>query len=140
VTTDPKADLLTDHAYALNAIWNVDKHRRLPKIAWAVDDFVWWPGANVAYRWAGQITKLAPLQNGTVLGELQGPSGSGRPQTDAHFEIDPVLSDDPSPYPSPLVKRLESLHQSLCHWVIPRIFIVAEGNPAPIMISFSPPT
>jgi hypothetical protein len=139
-STDPQDDLLTDHAYALNAVWNIDKHRRPPELAWAIDDLVWWSRADVAYRWVGQGGKLAPLQDGTMLGELHGPPGSGRPQTDARFEVHLVLNDDPSPYASPLVARLEQLHQSLVGWVIPRIFIVADGKPPPIMISFSAPT
>jgi hypothetical protein len=44
------------------------------------------------------------------------------------------VTDDPSPYPSLLVERLEWLHQSLTGWVVPRIFIVADGNPPPMMI------
>ncbi len=61
--TDPQDDLLTDHAYALNAVWNIDKHRRLPELAWAVDDLVWWPGDDVAYRWVGHVKKLTPLHS-----------------------------------------------------------------------------
>ena len=44
--TDPKSDLLTDHAYALNTIWNVDKHRRLPELAWAAEGPVWFEGGD----------------------------------------------------------------------------------------------
>ena len=136
---DPQDDLLADHAYALNAVWNIDKHRRLPELAWAVGDHVWWPQADVAYRWAWRVNKLAPLQDGTVIGELHGLRWWRRPKTDAHFDVHLVLNDDPFPYGSPLVARLESLHQSLVRWVVPRIFIVAEGKPPPILISFSPP-
>jgi hypothetical protein len=136
---DPQDDLLTDHAYALNAVWNIDKHRRLPELAWAVDDLVWWSSADVAYRWAGHVKKLAPLQDGTVIGELHTLRWWRRPKTDAQFDVHLVLNDDPSPYSSPLVARLEQLHQSLVGWVVPRIFIVAEGKPPPILISFSPP-
>jgi len=139
VSTDPQDDLLTDHAYVLNAIWNIDKHRRLPELAWAIDDLVSWSSpdvADVAYRWVGHVEKLAPLRDSTVLGELH----AGRPQTDPHFDVNLVLNDDPSPYTSPLVTLLERLHQSLVHWVVPRIFIVASGKPPPIMISFSAPT
>jgi hypothetical protein len=139
-STDPQEDLLTDHAYALNALWNIDKHRRLPGLAWTLGGPVWWSGDGTAYQWAGHVEELAPLQDGTVLGELHGVPGSGRPQVDLCHDIDLVLSDDPSPYGSPLVPRLERLHQSLAGWVIPRIFIVADGNPPPIMISFSVPT
>jgi hypothetical protein len=136
---DPQDDLLTDHAYALNAVWNIDKHRRLPGLAWAVIGPVWWTGDGAAYRWDGHAEELAPLQDGTVLGELHGLPGSGRPQVDPHHEVDLMLTDDPSPYGSPLVARLERLHQLLAGWVIPRIFIVADGNAPPIMISFSEP-
>ncbi len=59
LSTDPQDDLLTDHAYVLNAIWNIDKHRRLPDLAWAVDDLVWWPGSDVGYRWTGLVKKAA---------------------------------------------------------------------------------
>jgi hypothetical protein len=59
---------------------------------------------------------------------------------DPHLEIEIVLADDPSPYKASLVARLESFHRSLAGWVIPRVFIVAEGSPPPIMISFSPPS
>src|ERR1019366_6026636 len=140
-STDPQDDLLTDHAYALNALWNIDKHRRLPGLAWALGP-MWWSG-NVegpAYQWVGHVRELSPLQDGTVLGELRGLPGSGRPQVDPHHEMDLVLTDDPSPYGSPLVARLERLHQSLAGWVVPRIFIVADGNPPPIMIPVSVPT
>ncbi len=135
-STDPGIDLLTDNAYVLNAIWNIDKHRRLPKLAWAIDDLVSWSQADAAYRWVGRVEKLAPLRDSTVLGELH----AGRPQTDANFDVHLVLDDDPSPYPAPLVQLLERLHQSLVGWVVPRIFIVADGNPPPIMITFSAPT
>jgi hypothetical protein len=70
-----------------------------------------------------------------VLGELRGPPASGRPPLEPKFTIDLVLTDDPSPYPSPFGARLERLHQSLTGWVVPRIFIVADGNLPPILIT-----
>ena len=75
------------------------------------------------------------MADGGVLGELHGPAGSGQPQTELGYQIDLVLTDDPSLYPSPLVQRLEQLHYSLEGWVVPRIFIVADGKPPPIMIA-----
>ncbi len=92
------------------------------------------------HEWVEHVREFAPLQDSTVLLELRGLPGSGQPQVDLHQEIDLVLTDDPSPYATPLVARLEHLHQALTGWVIPRIFIVAGGNPPPIMISFSAPT
>jgi hypothetical protein len=77
---------------------------------------------------------------------MGGHTGSGfiapsqRPQTDACFDVHLVMRDDPSPYAAPLERLLEGLHQSLVQKFVPRIFIVANGNPPPIMISFSAPT
>jgi hypothetical protein len=132
--TDPETDLLTDHAYGLNALWNIDKHRRLPGLAWVIEGPVWFSGDITGCRWRQCASELAPLQDGTVLGELQGLPASGRLLPEPNFTIDLVLTDDPSPYRSPLGERLEQLHQSLAGWVVPRIFIVADGNPPPIVI------
>jgi hypothetical protein len=114
----------------------------------------WSSPDDVVYRWVGHVGKLAPLRDGTVLGELRadrrrpcrlrlGKASRRRvakwPQTDPNFDVHLVLNDDPSPYTSPLVGRLERLHLSLVGWVVPRIFIVASGQPPPIMISFSAP-
>jgi hypothetical protein len=133
--TDPKTDLLTDHAYALNTLWNIDKHRRLPGLAWTVEGPVWFSGDATGCRWTQRASELAPIHDGAVLGELHGPPASGWPPLEPKFTIDLVLTDDPSPYPSPVGARLERLHQSLTGWVVPRIFIVADGNPPPILIT-----
>lgn len=101
---------------------------------------MWWSKDEAAYRWIGHVSEFAPLEDGTVLGELHNRSGRERPEVDPHLEIEMVLADDPSPYKAQLVARLERLHRSLTGWIIPRVFIVAEGNPPPIMISFSPPS
>lgn len=55
--TDPKSDLLTDHAYALNTIWNIDKHRRLPELAWAAEGPVWFEEVT-GCRWRGMSRGL----------------------------------------------------------------------------------
>jgi hypothetical protein len=133
--TDPGTDLLTDDAYGLNALWNIDKHRRLPGLAWAIKGPVWFSGDVTGCRWIQHVGQLAPLHDGTVLAELHRSSASDRPVPEPNFTIDLVLTDDPSPYPSTLEGRLEQLHQSLIGWVIPRIFIVADGNPPPIAIA-----
>src|SRR6266566_1030993 len=132
-STDPQNDLLTDHAYVLNALWNIDKHRRLPGLAWAVDGPFWFTGVEdlAGYRWVRRVKEHAPLHDGAALCEFHAPSGSGRPPADLRQEIELVLTDDPSPYGSPLVARLEGIRQSLVGWVIPRIFIVAGGARPP---------
>ena len=71
--------------------------------------------------------------------ELGSAQGNGRPDVKLMQEICLLLVDDPSPYKHALGERLEQLHQSLSGWVLPRIFVTADGNPPPIMISFRPP-
>jgi hypothetical protein len=132
----PQDDLRTDHAYVLNALWNIDKHRHLPGIACAVGP-VWFEGIVPGYRCVSHVEELTPIQDGVLIGELHGSAGSDRAQVTEHWEIELVLTDDPSPYRMPLVPRLERLHQSLEGWMVPRIFIVADGNPPPIMITSS---
>jgi hypothetical protein len=132
--TDTNTDLLTDHAYGLNTLWNIDKHRRLPGLAWALEGPVWFSGDATGRRWVKRTSERAALHDGIVLSELHGPQASGRPLLEPKFTIDLVLTDDPSPYPCPLGGRLERLHQSLTCWVVPRVFIVADGNPPPILI------
>lgn len=46
--TDAGTDLLTDDAYGLNTLWNIDKHRRLPGLAWAIKGPVWFSGMSRA--------------------------------------------------------------------------------------------
>ena len=86
--TDPKTDLLTDHAYGLNTLWNIDKHRRLPELAWGIEGPVWFLGDVTGCRWIQHANKLAPLHDGTVLSELHGPPASGRPLLEPQFTID----------------------------------------------------
>jgi len=94
--TDSKSGLRTDHAYALNTIWNIDKHRRLPELAWAAEGPVWFEEVT-GCRWWGHVSGVTLLPDGGVLGELRGLAGSGRPQAELHYTIDLVLTDDPSP-------------------------------------------
>jgi hypothetical protein len=130
-STVAQDDLLMDHAYALNAVWNIDKHRRLPRVAWTLDSLVWWSKDGAAYQWIGHVEQFALLEDGTVLGELHDLSGSGRPQVDPNLTIEIVLADDPSPYKSPHVGRLESLHRSLAKWVVPRVSLLLRATLRP---------
>jgi hypothetical protein len=38
-STAADQELLTDGVWALNTVWNIDKHRRLPELAWGRDEF-----------------------------------------------------------------------------------------------------
>jgi hypothetical protein len=134
-------ELLTDGAWALNTVWNIDKHRRLTALAWGRDEFFYWQGADQfsVEQWRVLVRRDSFLEDNQLILELRGAQGDGRPDVQLTQEINLLLADDPSPYKAALVKRLEQLHQSLSGWVLPRLFATADGNPPPIMISFQPP-
>jgi hypothetical protein len=140
-STPAAHDLLTDGAWALNTVWNIDKHRRLPELAWGRDEFFWWQGAGQfsVKTWRVLVPSASFLEDNQLIMELGGTRGNGRPDVKLMQEIDLRLVDDPSPYKRALGDRLEQLHQSLSGWVLPRIFATADGNPPPRIISFRPP-
>jgi hypothetical protein len=140
-STPADQELLTDGAWALNTVWNIDKHRRLPELGWARDDHFWWQGAgqDSVKKWRALVPSGRFLEDNQLILELGAVQGNGRPDVKLMQEINLLLVDDPSPYKCALGERLEQLHQSLSGWVLPRIFVTADGNPPPIMISFRPP-
>jgi hypothetical protein len=140
-STPADQELLTDGAWALNTVWNIDKHRRLPELSWGRDDLSWWQGAgqDSVKKWRALVPSGSFLEDNQLILELGAAQGNGRPDVKLMQEINLLLVDDPSPYKRALGERLEQLHQSLSSWVLPRIFVTAEGNPPPIMISFRPP-
>ena len=140
-STPADHELLTDGAWALNTVWNIDKHRRLPELAWGRDELFWWQGAGQfsVKEWRVLVPSGSFLDDNQLILELIGTRGNGRPDVKLMQGIDLLLVDDPSPYKRALGDRLEQLHQSLSSWVLPRIFATADGNPPPIMISFRPP-
>jgi hypothetical protein len=140
-STPADQELLTDGAWALNTVWNIDKHRRLPELSWGRDDLFWWQGAgqDSVKKWRALVPSGSFLEDNQLILELGAAQGNGRPDVKLMQEINLLLVDDPSPYKRALGERLEQLHQSLSSWVLPRIFVTAEGNPPPIMISFRPP-
>ena len=140
-STPADHELLTDGAWALNTVWNIDKHRRLPELAWGRNQLFWWQGAGQSSikKWSALVPSGSLLEDNQLILELVGTQGNGRPDVKLMQEIDLLLADDPSPYKIALGDRLEQLHQSLSGWVLPRIFATADGNPPPMMISFRPP-
>ena len=140
-STPADHELLTDGTWALNTVWNIDKHRRLPDLAWGRDKFFYWQGADQfsVEQWRVLVPPGSFLEDNQLILELRGTQGNGRPDVKLTQEIDLLLADDPSTYKAALGNRLEQLHQSLSGWVLPRIFATADGSPPPIMISFRPP-
>ena len=129
-STPADQELLTDGAWALNTVWNIDKHRRLPELSWGRDDLFWWQGAGQASvkKWRALVPSGSFLEDNQLILELGAAQGNGRPDVKLMQEINLLLVDDPSPYKRALGERLEQLHQSLSSWVLPRIFVTAEGN------------
>jgi len=136
--TSPEYELLFDELHRLRTLSNLDKHRRLPLLAWYVD-FLYWD--DPSYSWRGAQPRMAELKDQSVIGYLTG-SGDGPATAEATFDLRLSLTDDPAGSGSPgfivrsdLVGVLERWHYYLSNWVLPRVFIVADGNPPPIIIA-----
>jgi hypothetical protein len=133
--TLPEYELLLDELHRLRTLSNLDKHRRLPLLAWYVD-FLYWDDPSYSWRYAEPRT--TELEDQSLIGCLTG-SGGGPATAEATFDLRLSLTDDPAFRPefivrSDLVSVLERWHSYLSNWVLPRIFIVADGNPPPIII------
>ena len=134
-------DLTDDAAVVLNALWNLDKHRRLPRLCWGIVSPVWWshPDPSVQYLWTSSLDEGKSLSDGMVIGKFRNLQDHGRPTTDPTIEFE-IHLDDCRPYgPSSVTRTLDWLHRSICGWVIPRMFITAAGHEPPVMITFMPP-
>jgi hypothetical protein len=116
------------------------KHRRLPELGRGRDGLFWWQGTgqDSVKKWRALVPSGRFLEDNQLILEMGAVQGNGRPDVKLMQEINLLLVDDPSPYRRALGERLEQLHQSLSGWVLPRIFVTADGNPPPIMISFRP--
>jgi hypothetical protein len=132
VDRPPSEQLATDAAYRLNALWNIDKHRRLAKLMWFFD-LMYLTGDDVPWRY--RVNRYSSLTDGTVLGQHRFASvGQVRPLAPV-WRISLRLVEDPTLHGDDVVRQLESWHTSLGGWVVPRAFFVATtGNPPPIMI------
>jgi hypothetical protein len=129
-------DLLTHVGYALNTVWNIDKHRRLPRLTWRTGRFFW---EDLNASWRSHLTTRAVLSDGQVLGTYRRTEGQGRPDGHPNIRLAVHLDDDPYHRASELTATLERFYQDIGSWVLPRMFSVADGNEPPIMISFGPP-
>ena len=127
--TDPHLEFVTDELHRLHTLSSVDKHRGLPLLAWYLD-FVYWDNPDCSWRDAQP--RHAQLQDQSVVGYLSNP-GEGPLPAHVTFDFKLSLIDDPG-YRQDLMDVLTRWHDYLTGWVLPRIFIVAEGNPPPIFI------
>ena len=85
---------------------NIDKHRRLPLLAWFPDLVYWFSDEEEdGYQWRPQ--KMSPVKfvDGTLLGYLSNRSGSKLPRADLRHEMNLVIDDDPAGLHSSIDKR-----------------------------------
>jgi hypothetical protein len=130
-STTPAEEYKIDELARLSKLSNIDKHRRLTFVAWYVD-LVYWTGPRPT-SWCPARYPEAGLEDGSLLGhqvcEDEGISIS-RPT----FDMRLTITDDPG-YRQDLAGALERWQTYLEGWVLPRIFAVAEGGKAPIVIA-----
>ena len=115
---------------------NLDKHRRLPFLAWYVD-FVYLTGEAPGFGWSLARPKPAGLQDGDLIGYPTFQDGESDPSSRLTIEMQLALADDLG-YASDFVAVLDRWHSYLVGWVLPRIFTVADGNPPPMFIGSQP--
>ena len=97
-TEDPAElhqDLLTDPVYTLNTIWNIDKHRRLPKLTWRTDIIYWHDQASVWESWVSR--RRVSLTDGQVIGSFRSKDRTRRPEDDPVVQLGIHLDDHPLP-------------------------------------------
>jgi hypothetical protein len=130
--TTPEEEYRIDVLARLSHVNNLDKHRRLPFLAWYVD-FVYLTGDAPGFGWSLARPKPAGLQDGDLIGHLTFSEGRSDPSPNLKIEMRLALADDLG-YAGDFVGVLERWHSYLVGWVLPRIFIVADGNPPPMFI------
>jgi hypothetical protein len=129
--TTPEDDRDSDTIYRLHQVSNIDKHRRLPLLAWFPGIVYWAGNEGQSYKWEPVAREF---RDGTVLGYLSDPTGDAPPAVQVFAAMKLALMDD-------LVRDwdvaecLTAWHRGLTQWTLPRLFIVASGNAPPMMIT-----
>jgi hypothetical protein len=134
--TDPHVEFSIDELHRLHSLSVVDKHRRLPLLTWYLE-FSYWNDEKCKWGYAQQPND--EFKDQATIGYLEGP-GQGPPAAEVTFRFKLALVDDPASSIGPgfhddFTRVLGRWHDYLRGWVIPRIFMVAEGNPPPIFIA-----
>jgi hypothetical protein len=119
-----------DELARLSHLSNVDKHRRLPLLAWYLD-IVYWPGGDPEVTFRTDREPYTAIGDSDVICCMASKSGDRLRVPQPTIELKLALADDPG-YPHDLTQVLDRWHQYLVNWVLPRMFAVADGNPPPI--------
>jgi hypothetical protein len=131
--TSPQEEYRINALVRLSQLNNRDKHRYLPLLAWFVD-FVFFTDMVPECRLNVRMHSL--LQDGDLVGHVGFDPADADPSTKLKTDLRLGFADDPG-YASDFMSALTSWHDYLTQWILPRIFIVAEGNRPPIAISVS---
>jgi hypothetical protein len=111
-----------------DALLSVDKHRRLPFLAWSAETVYMIADTNQC-TWIRAIPVRSVLRDGDIIGEATYPADRSSPSVAAEIQLAEDLG-----YTQGLVSSLENWHRYLTGWALPRMFAVADGNPPPMMI------
>ena len=130
-STTPAEEYKIDELARLSRLSNIDKHRRLTLVAWYAD-LVYWTGSRPT-SWRPARYPEAGLEDGSLLGH-QVCKDEGNSTLRPTFDMRLTITDDPG-YRQDLASALERWQTYLEGWVLPRIFAVAEGGKAPIVIA-----
>lgn len=135
VQDDPDLTLRADALFRLHRVSVIDKHRRLPLVS-LYPDLIYWPAPDGAvYHW--QPAHLPEYADGVALGTFTNTSGTEPPSSEPVHEMRLTLTDDPGYRPS-VGDALDSWLSTLRSWVLPRMMVVVEGHPPPIMFHYAP--
>jgi hypothetical protein len=126
--TSPAEEYRINQLARLSRLNNLDKHRYLPLLAWYFD---------IAYFTdmvpPGQLTvrRHVPLNDGELIGHLTFEETAAGPLEKLVVRMGLTFADDPG-CATDFLGALMDWHRYLTSWILPRIFIVAAGNPPPV--------
>jgi hypothetical protein len=115
----------------LERLNNLDKHRYLPMLGWHFSIAYGIKDGPIPNRC--RLQRLVAFSDGDVIGQAMWSGPGPDPVGNLKIEMDLTLAEDPG-YATGLMDALNGWHQYVAGWIVPRIFIVADGNQPPIMI------
>lgn len=126
-------DYELDELARLSHLNNRDKHRYLPLLAWLPDQLAYLIGdvPKCQLQWAQ--APRAGFADGDLAGYVTFSDGNWGHARKLVARMELCLADDLT-RSGEFTQVLQRWHDYLVQWVLPRIFIVAEGNPPPIAI------
>jgi hypothetical protein len=115
----------------LERLNNLDKHRYLPLLGWHFDIAYGINDAPIPNRC--RLQRPVAFSDGDVIGQAMWSGPGPDPVGNLKIEMGLTLADDPG-YTTDLTDALASWHRYVAGWIVQRTFIVADGNPPPMMI------